>query len=136
MYLYILFIIQGVDAALIETDGESYFKQVLTYHLPYSVEFQKKLRTLLDDWSEWLVLERELTIYHVECVKKLIKETSKEHKKISIIGFHGQTIYHNAEKHLTWQFGNPHLLAQLTGKGLFFIKSNRNFWAKLIFIRN
>ena len=102
---------------MIETDGNLYVKQIFTHHLPYSVEFQKKLRLLLDDLSlNWLILERELTIHHFQCIKKLLECASIEFTQVSIIGFHGQTIHHNPAKHLTWQFGNPHLLAQLTGK--------------------
>ena len=36
-------------------------------------------------------LERKITMYHVEVVSEISK------KKLDIVGFHGQTIYHNAE---------------------------------------
>ena len=107
--------LDGIDASLIETDGEFYFKQISTHHFAYSIDLQKKLRNLLDDWSEWQSVEQELTISHAECVKLLLKNSPKNVKQISAIAFHGQTIYHNAARSLTWQIGNPHLLAQLTG---------------------
>jgi anhydro-N-acetylmuramic acid kinase len=105
--------LDGIDAALIETDGENYFKQISTHHLPYSIEFQKKLRNLLDDWNSWLTVEKELTLIHEECINQLLSKTNV--KNVAIIGFHGQTVFHNAADMLTWQFGNPHLLAQSTG---------------------
>lgn len=106
--------LDGVDAALIETDGECYFKPLSTFHLPYSSEFQAKLRNLLDNTENWLFIEKELTLLHYDCVKGLLK-TSNIHVSIDVIGFHGQTIYHNPSEGITWQIGNANLLAQLTG---------------------
>ena len=38
-----------------------------------------------------------------------------------IVGFHGQTLYHNAKEKISKQLGNAKLLNQLTKKKLFTI---------------
>ena len=41
-------------------------------------------------------------------------------ENIDIIGFHGQTIFHNADKKITRQIGNGQLLSQLTQKKIIY----------------
>ena len=41
-------------------------------------------------------------------------------KNETIIGFHGQTIYHNAEEGISKQLGNGELLNQLSNKNIIF----------------
>ena len=38
-------------------------------------------------------LERKITIFHAKVIKEISAET-----KIELIGFHGQTLYHNAKE--------------------------------------
>lgn len=106
--------LDGVDASLVETDGENYFNQLLNFHIPYPLEFQIKLRQLIDTKQDWFELEKELTNYHATCVLELLSKAKINKNEITAIGFHGQTIYHNPNQGITWQIGNPHLLAKLT----------------------
>ena len=53
-------------------------------------------------------LERKITIFHAEIIKKLNLSND------TIIGFHGQNIYHNPEEKISKQLGNGKLLNQLT----------------------
>jgi anhydro-N-acetylmuramic acid kinase len=102
----------GIDAAMIETDGLSVFKSIAECHLPYDTNFQKKLLQLMDKQQNWLEIEVELTKYHADIVKQLLAMTAL---KPQVIGFHGQTIFHAPHQGICWQIGNPHILAQLTG---------------------
>ena len=106
--------LDGVDAALVETDGEYYFKRIANFHLFYPAEFQARLKLLIETKNDWLQLEHELTIYHINCVLALLDRERIPANQIAVIGFHGQTIYHNPAQGITWQIGNPHLLAQRT----------------------
>jgi anhydro-N-acetylmuramic acid kinase len=106
--------LDGVDCSIIETDGENYFEPIDNLYFPYHVEFQIKLRKLLDNYDNWLLIEKELTVYHADCVKEILKKANLS-RKVDIIGFHGQTILHDPQQSITWQIGNPHLLAKLTG---------------------
>ena len=59
-------------------------------------------------------LERRITIFHAEIIKEL--NISDE----TIVGFHGQTIYHNSKEKISKQLGNGNLLNQLTKKNIVF----------------
>jgi len=102
----------GIDAAMIATDGIAVQRFIAETHQSYSPEFQKKLLKLMQDHKDWLSIERALTEHHADIVKKLTKMTAI---KPDVIGFHGQTIYHAPEQGICWQIGNPHMLANLTG---------------------
>ncbi len=98
----------GVDAALIETDGESIQRFISETHVPYPLEFQQKLLDLMQGHGDIAELEKKLTYYHFDAIKAL-GATNAE-----IIGFHGQTIMHNPLIGICHQIGNPHLLSYLT----------------------
>lgn len=106
--------LDGIDASLIKTDGENFFEQISNIYFPYTNEFQDKLKYVGNSGLNWLEIERELTLYHAECVNEIIRDSKYQSHNINIIGFHGQTVYHNAPGKLTWQIGNPHQLAYLT----------------------
>ncbi|MES2214501.1 MAG: anhydro-N-acetylmuramic acid kinase [Pseudomonadota bacterium] len=99
----------GVDAALVETDGESIQEFIVEAHIPYPMEFQAKLLNLMKGQGNLAEIEKELTYYHFETIKQLGQT------KAEIIGFHGQTVAHNPKDGICHQIGNPHLLAHLTG---------------------
>lgn len=106
--------VDGVDASFIETNGDDYFKPIANLYLPYSQEFQIKLKKVMNDKRDWFDLEIELTKYHANCVNALLVQNKIDKTKVTAIGFSGQTIYHNPKQGVTWQIGNPHLLAKLT----------------------
>ena len=58
-------------------------------------------------------IEKEITLFHVEAVKEIIKKTKVN---IDLVGFHGQTIYHNAKEKISKQLGNGKLLSKLIKK--------------------
>lgn len=108
----------GIDAAYLETDGEEVVKVLAEYSISYNEDFQKQLINLMRTKDKsWLEIEQQLTYHHAEVVRK-IRQISGIDKQPDAIGFHGQTIYHNPESGITWQIGNPHLLAKLTGIGV------------------
>ena len=58
-------------------------------------------------------LERKITVFHAEKINHILLEYKKE---IDLIGFHGQTIFHNPQKKITKQLGDGKLLSQLSKK--------------------
>lgn len=107
--------LDGVDAALLETDGGTYIVQKESFFLPYSSDFREKLKAVASGdmpLSDVLRLERELTEYHCQAVEGLLSKTSS---KPDVIGFHGQTIRHLPEEGLTWQLGDANYLAERVG---------------------
>jgi anhydro-N-acetylmuramic acid kinase len=108
----------GVDAALVKTDGIDIANFGGKYNIAYPELFRQNIRNLiLGDYNTSLLLEveNEITIYHAQAINKLVKESGLTKEQVDLIGFHGQTIFHDSRGCKTWQLGNPSLLAELTG---------------------
>ena len=52
-------------------------------------------------------------MFHINVVNEIIKESQSN---IDLIGFHGQTIFHNAKEKISKQLGDGKLLSKLTNK--------------------
>lgn len=103
--------LDGVDAALIETDGHDTVRPLDFITKPYSEELREALRACfgkaeLDDAGR--EAERLMTLEHAKLVNAL-------KVKGSIIGFHGQTILHDIPGRRTVQIGDANLLSDQTG---------------------
>jgi anhydro-N-acetylmuramic acid kinase len=117
--------LDGIDAALVETDGEGIAIPGPALMLPYDLPMRVMLRAALGDAKEVAEgepvpyairhVERRLTEIHAEAVSKLLRKADLSAKDVSLIGFHGQTILHRPEQRWTWQIGDGALLARLTG---------------------
>ena len=113
----------GIDVSIIKSDGEVKFNGVLNKYFEYSDDFHKNLLSNRDkinnseDLSiyskELEVLEKEITLFHAKVINEVIKEIDFN---IDIIGFHGQTIFHNADQKISKQLGDGSLLSQLVKK--------------------
>lgn len=106
----------GIDAALIETDGErvSAFGPRLTR--PYDAAFRQALRGVLGeeaDPTRVSLVEAALTSAHVEAVEALLQAAGRP--RVDVVGFHGHTVYHAPERRLTRQIGDGGALARATG---------------------
>lgn len=107
--------LDGIDAALLRTDGEAIagFGPALT--LPYAPDLREKIRTLLNKRGhEAGAVARQLTQAHAEAVAALLDKAGLAASDIAWLGFHGQTILHRPEAGRTWQIGDGALLAGLT----------------------
>ena len=114
----------GVDASLIETNGINQFESIKDKYFEYDTEIYRDIHNLkekihkidhLDLFKDEINnLERKITIFHAEIIKKL--NISND----TIIGFHGQTIYHNSNEKISKQLGNGILLNQLVKKKIVF----------------
>jgi anhydro-N-acetylmuramic acid kinase len=114
--------LDGVDAALVETDGERIARPGASLMLPYDMGLRTRLRALLDraetlprDDAALAEAERALTDRHAEAVAALLDAGGVAAREILAIGFHGQTILHRPERRLTWQIGDASRLARATG---------------------
>lgn len=107
--------LDGIDAALIRTDGAtvSAFGPSLT--APYDPALRERLRGVLGGNGPVAEVEREITLGHVAVVERLLTEHAIAASEVRIIGFHGHTILHRPEHGRTWQIGDGALLARETG---------------------
>ena len=113
----------GVDASIIQSDGKTKYKPILDKYFKYPSNIYKDLTKLRNkikktkDLKNFLkqakLIETKITLFHVKAVKEILKKTKK---RIDFIGFHGQTIFHNAEEKISKQLGDGKLLSKLTKK--------------------
>jgi anhydro-N-acetylmuramic acid kinase len=106
----------GVDAALIETDGESAVRPGPSLTLPYEQGFRARLRSVLGEAADEAAIravELELTGLHAEAVESLIRRHRLD--EIALVGFPGHTILHRPAARRTRQIGDGALLARRLG---------------------
>ena len=115
--------LDGVDIALIETDG----KQVKSFgpsgYRPYSNAERNLLRQALAeavhlprrDARPGILAEAErvVTLAHAEAVTAFTTQNRMRPEDIDIVGFHGQTVLHRPDRRLTVQIGDAPALAKL-----------------------
>ncbi|KAA0921058.1 anhydro-N-acetylmuramic acid kinase [Aquicoccus porphyridii] len=101
--------LDGVDVALIETDGEQIFGFGATGYRPYSADERAVLRAALGKWPGD-DLDRARTVVENAHVAALSTIEGAE-----IIGFHGQTLAHDPRGRGTHQLGDGAVLAQQLG---------------------
>ncbi len=108
----------GIDLALIESDGKKIIERKNFAYLSYKKDFKARLASLIYDvptLQQIKEVENELTLLHAKLVNDFLTENNIDKKTINIIAFHGHTISHVPEAGITWQIGNAHLLSRLTG---------------------
>jgi len=113
----------GVDASIIQSDGDIKYKVILDKYFKYDQNIYKNIHNLKEKINDSKDLknlskkiqpiEKEITLFHAKVVNKIVK---KFKSKINFVGFHGQTIFHNDKKKISKQLGNGKLLSQLTKK--------------------
>jgi len=106
--------LDGVDAALLETDGVtvSGFGPSLT--LPYPAALRARLRALLDRAPDLAEADADLRDATAALTRHHAAAVAAIGQPAELIGFHGQTILHAPERRRTWQIGDAGLLARLT----------------------
>ena len=113
----------GVDASIIKSNGEDKYETVFDQYFKYDgaifdelVNIRNKINSS-DDLEINSIklgeLEREITLFHATVCKKVI---SNYPSNIDLIGFHGQTIFHNANEKISKQLGDGKLLSSLLKK--------------------
>lgn len=107
--------LDGIDAALIRSDGLTRVESGHFLSLPYDGELRRQLRSVLGGQGPVEAVERALTLRHAEVVDSLLKTAGLSPRDIRVIGFHGHTILHRPEERRTWQIGDGSLLASETG---------------------
>jgi anhydro-N-acetylmuramic acid kinase len=105
----------GIDAALIHTNGSAIDDFGPTTELPYDGAFRARLQSCFGGKGPVAAVERELTERHAEAVRQLLVEAGRKPSDIAVVGFHGQTIHHAPAQRQTVQIGDGALLAKLTG---------------------
>jgi anhydro-N-acetylmuramic acid kinase len=117
--------LDGVDVALIETDGQKVGRFGPTGYRPYSDSERDLLRralaegvSLTDRWQRPGILGEAsafVTRVHAETVESFLKSEQIPKSDLAIVGFHGQTVIHRPAARLTVQIGDGEELARRLG---------------------
>ena len=117
----------GVDASIIKSNGEDKYEVVFNHYFKYDDEMYEELvdiRNNINSSKDLEVksmaladIERKITLFHASACKKIISENSSN---IDLIGFHGQTVFHNANEKISKQLGNANLLSKLLKKKIIY----------------
>ncbi|MDR3467282.1 MAG: anhydro-N-acetylmuramic acid kinase [Xanthobacteraceae bacterium] len=114
--------LDGVDIALIETDGHRVTAFGPSGYRPYSTGERSLLRHALADarglarrgdrpgvlgQAEWAV-----TVAHAEAIAAFTAQHRIAREDVDIVGFHGQTVLHRPDQRLTVQIGDAQALAR------------------------
>ena len=115
----------GIDIAMLRTDGENVVERGPSAFHAYDAAFRKRLETALEMASSITVrserpgnlaeLEGEITHRHALAVDRFVSALPTATPTPELIGFHGQTVLHRPEQGLTVQLGDGKLLADETG---------------------
>lgn len=117
--------LDGIDAALIETDGEAVRAFGPSGYRPYGESEREQFRAafaaavdLTDRSARPGVLaaaEELVTRLHAETVEALLATHAIDRSSIDVVGFHGQTVLHRPAAGLTVQIGDGGALAERLG---------------------
>src|SRR6202171_5294261 len=115
--------LDGVDVALIETDGKRVKAFGPSGYRPYTDNERVLLRQALTeavnlpqrDARPGILreAERAVTLAHAEAVATFTAHNHIACENVDIVGFHGQTVLHRPAQKMTVQIGDGPALAQL-----------------------
>ena len=115
----------GVDASIIRSNGLEEFTILKEKYYEYDEklfhefhDLKKKINSIgdLKNFNSSIKnLENNITLFHAKVVKDILNGFN-----IDLIGFHGQTLYHNSQEKISLQLGNGGLLSQLSKKKVVF----------------
>ena len=117
--------LDGIDAAILTTDGEDIAAPGSELTFPYNAWTRALLHDALMSVRSFRIgdapppeiakAEKLLTDAHAEAVKALLAKAGLRPQDIAYVGFHGQTVLHKPADRFTWQIGDGAALARATG---------------------
>lgn len=113
----------GIDVALVRTDGASRVETGAGRMLPYPAELRRDLLKLLEDPSiaerdPLDVIERRVTEAFGNAIRQFMQQAGIAASSVDLVGLHGQTIWHRPERRFTRQLGRGDLLAGMLKIGV------------------
>ena len=113
----------GVDASIISSDGEEQYESIFNEYFEYDGDLYRdlvNLRNKINSANDIILnsklindIERKITLFHAKICNKIINKNGNE---IDLVGFHGQTIFHDANQKISKQLGDGSLLSNLLKK--------------------
>lgn len=110
----------GIDVALVETDGEAQVSRLGGRTLPYPDDLRADLLEFLTDAGRAECepldeLEARVTAAFADAIHAFLADAGPLGVGIDLIGLHGQTVWHRPERRFTRQLGRGDVLARRFG---------------------
>ncbi len=111
----------GVDAVLVEIEGDGSLRTAGHCHLPYPDALEEDLAAAATAealrFEHLGTLDARVGLFLSRAVQQLLGSTGLKAQDILAIGSHGQTVHHapGADPAFTWQIGDPFRIAEATG---------------------
>ena len=113
----------GVDLSVIKSDGNDQFSSIYDTYKEFDDGLYKQLISLRDKISNFKDLkthsieindvEKKFTLFNSHLINEVIGDISED---IDLIGFHGQTVFHDPKIQISKQLGDGRLLSSLFKK--------------------
>ena len=113
----------GVDLSVIKSDGNDQFSSIYDTYKEFDDGLYKQLISLRDKISNFTDLkthskeindvEKKFTLFNSHLINEVIGHINED---IDLIGFHGQTVFHNPKIQISKQLGDGRLLSSLFKK--------------------
>ena len=113
----------GVDLSVIKSDGNDQFSSIYNTYKEFDDGLYKQLISLRDKISNFIDLkthskeindvEKKFTLFNSHLINEVIGHINED---IDLIGFHGQTMFHNPKIQISKQLGDGRLLSSLFKK--------------------
>ena len=113
----------GVDLSVIKSDGNDQFSSIYDTYKEFDDGLYKQLISLRDKISNFTDLkthskeinevEKKFTLFNSHLINEVIGDINED---IDLIGFHGQTVFHNPKIQISKQLGDGRLLSSLFKK--------------------
>ncbi|MEQ1955089.1 anhydro-N-acetylmuramic acid kinase [Mesorhizobium sp. CN2-181] len=115
----------GIDLAMLRTDGENRVERGPSLFVAYDAVFRRRIEAGLEEAKaiirraerpgDLAELERDITGRHADAVQLFLRNAANDWGKPDVLGFHGQTVLHRPHLGLTVQIGDGQLLSARTG---------------------
>jgi anhydro-N-acetylmuramic acid kinase len=109
----------GIDIAIIESDGTGVSKRGAFATYPYAVSLRQRLIDIIghkpDASDKIATIARDVTDAHAEAVEDFLGRAGIERASVDLIGFHGQTVFPDPDNGITCQLGDGARLSQSLG---------------------
>ena len=112
--------LDGIDAALIETDGEGHARPIAFRSEPYSEKARQQLQEVTAlaltyerprPSPEIVAATEMLNRRHLLAIHQLVASAGVPLDHVKVVGFHGQTVAHRPDRGWTWQIGDGEAMA-------------------------
>jgi anhydro-N-acetylmuramic acid kinase len=114
--------VDGIDAAIAEIEGEGASLQVRQtgfVTIPYPEEVRREILEVAKgaprSAEQICRLDHAVGDAFARAALQALEASGLDRNDLDLVGSHGQTIFHDPERHMTWQIGEPTRIAAALG---------------------